>query len=106
MPKPLKKTTRKTSKQPTKRSATLDDGALPKPIRKAINKGKRSSPDPAPVKLIAFDPTADFNMLMSTYMAQIGAKGGKVSGAKRMDMPEEKRKAIAKKAAAARWAKK
>jgi hypothetical protein len=88
-------------------------------VQKAIHKAKRPSSDPTPrapqtseepgrppVKLIAFDPTADFNTLMSTYMAQIGAKGGKVSGAKRMQMPEEKRKAIARKAAAARWAKK
>jgi hypothetical protein len=36
-------------------------------------------------------------------MAKLGAKGGKVSGAKRMEMPERKRKAIAKKAALARW---
>lgn len=42
---------------------------------------------------------------LRAHMARLGAKGGKVSGAKRMQMPEAKRKAIAKKGAAARWAK-
>jgi hypothetical protein len=44
-----------------------------------------------------------FKEQLSAYMAKLGAKGGKVSGAKRMEMPERKRKAIAKKAALARW---
>jgi len=38
-------------------------------------------------------------------MAKLGAKGGKVSGAKRMEMPEEQRIEIAKKAAVVRWSK-
>ena len=39
-------------------------------------------------------------------MAKLGAKGGKVSGAKRMEnLSDRKRKEIAKKAAAARWGK-
>lgn len=42
---------------------------------------------------------------ISEYMAKLGSKGGKVSGAKRMEMPEEQRIEIAKKAAAARWTK-
>lgn len=42
---------------------------------------------------------------ISKYMAKLGAKGGKKSGAKRMEMPEEQRIEIAKKAAKARWAK-
>jgi hypothetical protein len=37
-------------------------------------------------------------------MAKLGAKGGKVSGAKRMEMPKKLRKTIAKRAADARWA--
>lgn len=48
----------------------------------------------------------DFQGQLSAYMSKLGAKGGKVSGAKRMEMPAKQRKAIAKKAAAARWAKK
>jgi hypothetical protein len=39
-------------------------------------------------------------------MAALGSKGGKISGAKRMEMPRRSRVAIAKKGAAARWAKK
>ena len=54
---------------------------------------------------VAPDPL-DFNSQLSTYMARLGSKGGKVSGAKRMQMPQKQRKAIAKKAAAARWGKK
>ena len=44
-----------------------------------------------------------FQDQLSAHMARLGAKGGKISGAKRMEMPEKQRKAIAKKAAAARW---
>ena len=44
-----------------------------------------------------------FREQLSAYMAKLGAKGGKVSGAKRMEMPEKVRKSIARKAAAARW---
>jgi len=47
------------------------------------------------------DPAA-----LSAYMAMLGAKGGKISGAKRMEMPTEQRKAIALMAARARWKKK
>ena len=49
----------------------------------------------------------DFGTQLSTYMASLGRKGGKISGAKRMEnLSERKRKEIAKKAAAARWSKK
>jgi hypothetical protein len=42
----------------------------------------------------------------SDYMKALGRKGGQVSGARRMEnMTPAKRKAIAKKAARARWAK-
>jgi hypothetical protein len=40
---------------------------------------------------------------LSEHMRTLGAKGGKVSGAKRMEMSEKQRQAIARKAAAARW---
>jgi hypothetical protein len=42
---------------------------------------------------------------VSAYMKAIGSKGGKVSGAKRMEMPEKIRLAVARKGAAARWGK-
>jgi general stress protein YciG len=37
-------------------------------------------------------------------MSKLGSKGGKVSGAKRMEMPEKLRKAIARKGGLARAA--
>lgn len=43
---------------------------------------------------------------ISEYMAKLGAKGGKVSGAKRMEnLSDRQRKKIASDAANARWAK-
>lgn len=41
---------------------------------------------------------------ISAYMAKLGAKGGKASGARRMEnLTAKRRKEIAKRAAAARW---
>lgn len=65
--------------------------------------------EPSPAVLTPLEPpapNATFAEQLSAHMRALGAKGGKVSGAKRMQMPEAKRKAIAKKAAAARWGKK
>jgi general stress protein YciG len=43
---------------------------------------------------------------VSKYLADIGRKGGKASGKARMEkLTPEKRSAVAKKAATARWAK-
>ena len=43
---------------------------------------------------------------ISAYMAKLGAKGGEISGAKRMkNLSARQRKKIASAAAAARWAK-
>lgn len=70
---------------------------MPKPPNKAA---KPKAPAPVPV------PEEPFPSVLSAYMAKLGSKGGKVSGAKRIEMPEKQPKAIAKKAAAARWAKK
>jgi len=52
----------------------------------------------------AADDDSDTAAIISAYMKVLGAKGGRVSGARRMEMPEKQRQAIAKKAAAARWA--
>lgn len=49
-------------------------------------------------------PPLDFQAQYKAHMAKLGAKGGKVSGAKRMtNLTEAERKRIAKKAADARW---
>jgi hypothetical protein len=94
---------------------------MPKPLKKARRpkppaKSKRSS-DPKPagrlqvqhhMRRMAEGPMPDdFGTQLSTYMAHLGRKGGKISGAKRMEnLSERKRKAIARKAAAVRWSKK
>ena len=59
-----------------------------------------STAEPEPEAPPAIAPAA-----LSAYMAKLGAKGGKISGAKRMEMPAEQRKAIALRAARARWKK-
>ncbi len=96
---------------------------MPKPVKKAAKfktppKPKRpSDPNRAGHAVLTehlarigdSDPTGqpqDFKEQLSAYMAKLGAKGGKISGAKRMEMPANQRKAIAKKAASARWRKK
>ena len=126
MPKPVKKVTRKSTAKAEKRSPKLDDGTLPAPVRKAVAKAKRpsSNPNTRAQQLMAehmakveatqapwqaegmVPPVVPFAEQLSAHMRALGAKGGKVSGAKRMEMPEAKRKAIAKKGAAARWFKK
>lgn len=103
--------------------ATCDDGDMPKPVKKAakpkkpaadpnrragqlmaeheakIQQGKWATPEPD-----VTPPHGDpFEAMYRQRMSELGKKGGQVSGAKRMEMPEKQRKAIAKKAAAARW---
>jgi hypothetical protein len=47
-----------------------------------------------------------FKEQLSAYMSKLGAKGGKVSGSKRMkNLTERQRREIAQKAAKARWGK-
>ena len=98
MPKRVKKpSNRKLSADPNRRAHQLIDQHLGK-----LGEGKWAgeATDPAP-------PQGDpFKAQLSAYMAKLGAKGGKKSGAKRMEMPARQRQAIAKKAAAARWGKK
>ncbi len=53
----------------------------------------------------ADQPIIDPTSVISEHMRKLGRKGGTVSGAKRMQMPERLRKAIARKGAAARWKK-
>ena len=89
MPKPVKNRTPKSSKRP---QAEHSEKVL---ATQAPWQGEGMVP-----------PVLPFAEQLSAHMRALGAKGGKVSGAKRMQMPEAKRKAIAKKGAAARWAKK
>jgi hypothetical protein len=96
---------------------------MPKPVRKAAPKAKRPSSDPnrraGQMMAEHLDkmsqgkwaeppaaPVTDAKAIIAAHMSAIGSKGGKISGAKRMEMPEKQRKAIAAKGAAARWGKK
>lgn len=85
-------------------------GGMPKPVKK-----RRPSSDPnlsaadmVQRSLNAHDtpaPVKNFKDELSAYMAKLGKKGGKASGAKRMqNLSEEKRREIASRAARARWA--
>jgi len=59
----------------------------------------KAEPEPATTT-----PHGDpFETQFRARMAELGRKGGRVSGAKRMEMPAKKRREIAKKAASARW---
>jgi hypothetical protein len=70
----------------------------------AAGKWAGETPEPA-----SKPPTADasFEAQFRARMAELGRKGGKVSGARRMEnLSSEKRRAIAKLAARTRWTKK
>lgn len=49
--------------------------------------------------------SGDFETQYRAHMARLGAKGGQVSGAKRMKMPKAERQRIASLGAKAMWAK-
>lgn len=88
---------------------------MPKPVKKAARKPtKRPSNDPMVrarqlmaehmVKAGETAAAPTFAEQLSAHMARLGAKGGKISGAKRMtNLTDKQRKDIAKKAAEARW---
>jgi general stress protein YciG len=101
---------------------------MPKPVKKAPKKPaakKRQSSDPnvrAHQMMAEMEakqatgpqsgesvtpPHGDpFEEQFKARMSELGRKGGKASGAKRMEMPEKQRQDIATKAAQARWKKK
>jgi hypothetical protein len=127
MPKTVKKATHKSSVKTERRSPKLDDGTLPAPVRKAVAKTKRRSSNPNTLakELMAehmakveatqapwqtegmVPPVIPFAEQLSAHMRALGAKGGKIDGKRRLEtMTEKQRKAVAMKAAAARWAKK
>jgi hypothetical protein len=95
MPKPVKK------KPATKKKSTTPQRPASDPILRARqlfdeHMGKVDETVTAPHG----DP---FEAQYKARMSELGRKGGKVSGAKRMEMPAKKRRAIAMKAAKARW---
>jgi len=118
MPKPLKKATKKGARR--KRQSSGIAKRLSKVTRlKPGTKVPEWAKDFAPGGIeVTFGPETEhqvtatpsdlekFEAMYRARMAALGSKGGKISGAKRMEMPEKQRRAIAKKAAAARWGKK
>ncbi|MDZ4683854.1 MAG: hypothetical protein SH850_02120 [Planctomycetaceae bacterium] len=97
MPKPVKKAAKKAAKRPSSDPMTRAQQLMDEHFAKA-QEGSPPWSQPA--------PALEFDAAYRAHMAKLGSKGGKVSGKKRMEMPEEKRKAIAKKGAEARWGKK
>lgn len=90
MPKPVKKPARKPPAKP-KRPSDPNKAAHSLITEHMVRMAEGPMPD-------------DFGTQLSTYMSKLGRKGGKASGAKRMiNLTPQQRKAIAKKAAAARW---
>jgi hypothetical protein len=112
MPKPVKKAAPKKPAAKTKAARRPSSAPNKRPHQlMAAMEAKQATGQPwakdfAPAGAdVAVGPEIEmsFEAQFKARMAELGRKGGKVSGAKRMEMPEAKRKAIAKKAAAARW---
>lgn len=85
---------------------------MPKPLKKRAAPKPKSDPNEAAFDLVrrstgTDDAPAEIQPAqISAYMAALGRKGGRASGAKRMEnLTDDERKSIALKAARARWAK-
>ena len=85
---------------------------MPKPLKKRASPRPKSDPNEAAADLVRRStegddtPTRILPAQLSAYMAALGRKGGRASGAKRMEnLTDDERKSIALKAARARWAK-
>jgi hypothetical protein len=103
MPKPVKKAIKKAPKKPAKKSA----GTLPEPPKR-----KRPADPMKAARAIMgehmsrVEPPAplDFETAYRKRMAELGAKGGKIGGKRRMEtMLSFERSDVARKAALARW---
>jgi hypothetical protein len=123
MPKPLKKSAKPKKKSTTpKRSSSDPNRRAKQMLDEHMAKAAQGQPpwakDFAPAGMtVTFGPEVEhevqatpsdlekFDAMYRAKMAALGAKGGKKSGAKRMDMPVEMRRMIASNAARARWAK-
>jgi hypothetical protein len=84
---------------------------MPKPLKKRAARRPKSDPNEAAFVLVrrstgtADEPPEIPRDQLKAYMSALGRKGGRVSGAKRMEnLTDEQRSAIALKAARARWA--
>jgi hypothetical protein len=101
MPKPLKKPAKKRAKRPSWDPNTRAKQSMTEHMAKVE---VTNAPWQAET---ALPPAVPFAEQLSAHMRALGAKGGKIGGKRRMEtMTEKERKAVAMKAAAARWAKK
>ena len=105
MPKPLKKQPAPKKSATPKRPASDPNRRARQLMAEHLEKVEASSPPwKAAQEPEATPPHGDpFEAQFRARMAELGRKGGKVSGAKRMEMPAKKRRDIAMKAAKARW---
>lgn len=72
-------------------------------VEESTHQDEAPPPEPAPTMPVNAPPTA---AQISAYMAEIGRRGGKIGGKRRLEtMTDTKRSAIARKAAQARWLK-
>jgi hypothetical protein len=95
MPKPLKKRVRKLKTPVKPKRPTDPNRAAHAMLAEHMAKAGESEPD-----------QPSFKEQLSAHMAKLGRKGGKASGAKRMEnLSDEQRQQIAFNAARARWAK-
>ena len=99
MPKPVKKTQKRLPVPPKPRRPSDPNRAAHALITEHMARlGQVPTPDAPPTM------APDFDAQFRAKMAELGKKGGTISGAKRMEnLSDRKRKEIARKAAAARW---
>jgi general stress protein YciG len=104
MPKPVKKATKKPTRKRPSSDPNVRAGQMRAEHMEKLAAGKWAD-EPASEPTSGVD--ASFEAQFRARMAELGRKGGKVSGAKRMEnLSDEKRRAIAKLAARSRWEKK
>lgn len=96
MPKRLKKPVRKLKTPPKPKRPSDPNRAAHAMMAEHMGRVQGEAADQ-----MILDPRS----VISEHMAKIGAKGGRASGAKRMQMSKRQRVEIATKAAAARWGK-
>jgi len=93
MAKAKKKTAKKVARKTTRRAPVDPNLSAADMIERSLRAHEMPSP-------------AQIEAQISAYMSAIGKKGGKASGAKRMEMPVEERRRVASIGARAMWAKK
>jgi hypothetical protein len=105
MPKPVKKAAAK--KTPARKRPSSDPMIRARQLMDEQMAKFETSTKPWDAPAAQPAPAPTFEEQFRARMAQLGKKGGKASGAKRMtNLTEKQRRDIAKKAAAARWTKK